>query len=143
MRTGFYSPLLHSSHIFAWLYIIFCYCLCITCSDAISCPRKLYPDAQGHFIAGSISWKTTGHNSVEVELHTTWRLSFSWPHPRIATYSGPCGKPGIGDTVPLVGLSADPTNQYPEQSAAGHVSVILQSGSKILLFTFFLNSYHS
>jgi hypothetical protein len=75
--------------------------------DGQMCPRRLRPSAVGHFIAGSISWRATGENSVEFEIMSTWRLSFGWPyHAPVSTYTGPCGYPGIGDMVPIVGISS-------------------------------------
>ena len=94
------------------------------------CPRMLYSSAKGHFISSSISWRATGGNSVVFEIMSTWRLSFSWPYPLGSSYSGPCGYPGIGDSVPLPGISADPSDPDPQQSATGTVSVQLQSGDE-------------
>jgi hypothetical protein len=102
----------------------------ICVKDGQTCPRMLYSKAKGHFISSSISWRATGENSVEFEIMSTWRLSFSWPYPLGTAYTGPCGYPGIGDTVPLVGISADPAATDPQQSATGTVSVQLQSGEK-------------
>ena len=94
------------------------------------CPRTVYSTAAGHFISASISWTATGPNSVEFEIISTWRLSFSWPYPLTTAYSGPCGYPGIGDTVPIVGISADPSDPNPQQTATGSVSVQLNSGNQ-------------
>jgi hypothetical protein len=96
--------------------------------DGRTCPRMLYSSAVGHFISSSISWRATGGNSVVFEIISTWRLSFSWPYPMGSAYTGPCGYPGLGDMVPLPGISADPNQPDPQQNAAGTVSVQLQSG---------------
>ena len=75
--------------------------------DGNICPRNLRQSAVGHFIAGSISWKATGENSVEFEIVSTWRMSFTWPYRSpLSTYTGPCGFPGVGDMVPMVGISS-------------------------------------
>ena len=82
----------------------------------------------GHFISASISWRATGGNSVEFEVMSTWRYSFLWPSENPNTYTGPCGFPGIGDKVPIVGTSADQSIIYGQQVASGIISQQLFSG---------------
>jgi hypothetical protein len=87
--------------------------------DGEMCPRRLRPSTVGHFIAGSISWREIGENSVEFEIMSTWRLSFHWPYQApVSTYTGPCGYPGIGDRVPIVGISSSSTGNSSYTAAA-------------------------
>jgi hypothetical protein len=102
-------------------------------SDGQLCPRpSKAPDpiqgVSGHFISSSISWRWTGGNSVEFEIMSTWRLSFLWPTQTPNIYTGPCGFPGVGDLVPIVGISADTSILYGQQSASGSISQKLTSG---------------
>ena len=105
--------------------------------NGVMCPRPLRPSAVGHFISGSISWRATGQNSVEFEIISTWRYSFNWPYtaPQ-STYTGPCGYPGIGDKVPIVGISSSivgntsytTTLANPLQLKTGSAFLQLESG---------------
>ena len=101
--------------------------------DGQLCPRPSQPTdpiqgVNGHFISASISWKAIGGNSVEFEIMSTWRYSFMWPTQNPNIYTGPCGFPGVGDVVPIVGISANPNILYGQQSAPGTVSLKLYSG---------------
>ena len=74
----------------------------------------------GHFISGSLAWRATGEdNTVEFEIQTTWRLSFVWPVPVEGNvFSGPCGFPGLGDSVPVVGQAT------PSQIFSGDIFTV-------------------
>ena len=101
--------------------------------DGQLCPRPSQPTdpilgVNGHFISASISWKGTGGNSVEFEIMSTWRYSFLWPTQDPNIYTGPCGFPGVGDMVPIVGISADSSILYGQQSAPGIAAQKLYSG---------------
>eukprot|EP00292_Cryptomonas_paramecium_P003354 CAMPEP_0113673442 /NCGR_PEP_ID=MMETSP0038_2-20120614/6861_1 /TAXON_ID=2898 /ORGANISM="Cryptomonas paramecium" /LENGTH=575 /DNA_ID=CAMNT_0000589903 /DNA_START=275 /DNA_END=1998 /DNA_ORIENTATION=- /assembly_acc=CAM_ASM_000170 len=75
-----------------------------------------------------MSWRQVSGYTVEFEIISTWRYSFSWPYPISNQYTGPCGYPGIGDKVPLVGISPGSTDTDPQQAATGSVYVQLRSG---------------
>ena len=102
--------------------------------DGQLCPRPSkatdpISGVTGHFISASISWRATGGYSVEFEIMSTWRYSFLWPTQNPNTYTGPCGFPGVGDMVPIVGISADPTIIYAQQLTSGSVAQKLFSGN--------------
>ncbi len=72
--------------------------------DEEMCPRVLRKNSAGHFISGSMSWRSVDRTIVEFEIMSTWRMSFSWPYMApVSKYTGPCGYPGLGDIVPIVG----------------------------------------
>jgi hypothetical protein len=110
--------------------------LCVI--DGQMCPRPLRQSAVGHFISGSISWKATGPHSVEFEIMSTWRMSFTWPYKApLTTYTGPCGYPGVGDRVPIVGIASSKAGNStqtmstvsPLQRQIGNSFLQLESGA--------------
>ena len=87
------------------------------------CPNirsKQSPDTvDGHFISGSLAWRATEEkNTVVFEIQSTWRLSFVWPVPNEGkAFTGPCGFPGLGDTVQIVGQAQNQSgNEFSVQA---------------------------
>uniref|UniRef100_A0A6U4NQ56 Uncharacterized protein n=2 Tax=Hemiselmis andersenii TaxID=464988 RepID=A0A6U4NQ56_HEMAN len=107
--------------------------LALADGQAVRCPEldKLAP-TKGHFISASISWTKDmegPENSVIFEIVSTWRRNHTWPCNPAVGFTGDDGRPGLGDVVPIVGISVpDATASDPLQRADGQLSSRLVTG---------------